>query len=512
MQAETEGLCAIEEFDSSFIPVEILPSEVPTKATKTSDALSVVELGKQLLQSAKNGDTNLVRDLMCKGAPFTTDWLGTSALHLAAQNNHTLTAEVLLRAGISRDARTKVDKTPLHMAAYEGHHEMAQLLLGYGADVDSRDMLKMTPLHWAVEQEHAEVMLVLLEHGADPNATSKFNKSPITLALEHDRLDLVDMLQQEREIINVQANQARSAEIEAATQNLMQMEAEREQEENAKKEYEEMLQKQRLEQLNAKKQRMVLQQIKVKPVSNDNQVRTNSNKIADKNTNTGRRKQKHATNLTGVEQPLRFLQAHGITMIPVDNDSTIVENAMESGQTVVLTEAGKMALNLTKSTPLNITPMKRLQVNSKTGIARKVITIRADQIFNQTPTQITARAPNILKKLAGDAKSPGQIFITSLGNSGKLPTVAVKKPAQIFKKLPAIPKIEPVAPVDDEIDESFEGDEEESITDIVELNRKLQEARKQAEEYRRQLIKKEQEAELYEQQLRNMVAQKAMMN
>lgn len=67
--------------------------------------------------------------------------LGTSALHFAAQNNHLEVAEVLLRAGISRDARTKVDKTPLHMAAYEGHHEMVQLLLNYGADVDSRDMV-----------------------------------------------------------------------------------------------------------------------------------------------------------------------------------------------------------------------------------------------------------------------------------------------------------------------------------------------------------------------------------
>lgn len=67
--------------------------------------------------------------------------LGTSALHLAAQNNHIETAEILLRAGISRDARTKVDRTPLHMAAYEGHFEMVQLLLNYGADTDSRDMV-----------------------------------------------------------------------------------------------------------------------------------------------------------------------------------------------------------------------------------------------------------------------------------------------------------------------------------------------------------------------------------
>lgn len=67
--------------------------------------------------------------------------MGTSALHFAAQNNRLETAEVLLKAGISRDARTKVDRTPLHMAAYEGHFEMVQLLINYGADVNSRDMV-----------------------------------------------------------------------------------------------------------------------------------------------------------------------------------------------------------------------------------------------------------------------------------------------------------------------------------------------------------------------------------
>ena len=34
-----------------------------------------MELGRQLLFSAKYGDTDSVRDLMCRGAPFTTDWV-----------------------------------------------------------------------------------------------------------------------------------------------------------------------------------------------------------------------------------------------------------------------------------------------------------------------------------------------------------------------------------------------------------------------------------------------------
>lgn len=43
-----------------------------------------------------------------------------------------------------------------------------------------------------------------------------------------------------------------------------------------------------------------------------------------------------------IDQPLRLLQAHGLAMM-MDND-TIVENAMESGQTVVLTGKKKKFL------------------------------------------------------------------------------------------------------------------------------------------------------------------------
>lgn len=82
--------------------------------------------------------------------------------------------------------------------------------------------LKMTPLHWAIECEHGEVMHVLLDHGADPNALSKFDKTPITLAFEHHRLDLVDIMQQERQIITpkpIQYNQPSEFE----TQNFIHM-------------------------------------------------------------------------------------------------------------------------------------------------------------------------------------------------------------------------------------------------------------------------------------------------
>ncbi|XP_012173675.2 GA-binding protein subunit beta-1 isoform X1 [Bombus terrestris] len=520
MQAESICTNDIEGLDSdTLIPVEILSCDVSHR-TRSQDALSIVELGKQLLFSAKYGDTDSVRDLMCRGAPFTTDWLGTSALHFAAQNNHTETAEVLLRAGISRDARTKVDRTPLHMAAYEGHHQMTQLLLNYGADVDSRDMLKMTPLHWAVEREHVEVMHVLLEHGADANATSKFDKTPISLALEHDRLDLVDILQQEREIVGIRAhqqNQANSAELEVATHNLIQLESEREEEQHKfELPQHDSQQKKKITQVQmGKKPRMIFQQIHVGPnvdVDREKEIE-GVGEITDTNNINNSKKRKDITTIGGINKKFRLLEAHGITMIPVDNDSSIVENAMESGRTVVLTEAGKLALNLTRNSSIG---MKRLHVAGKKGSPRKVIAIRADQILSHNTPTLTSRGPNILKRSSVDNKA-GKLFISSISNTTPVSTLTQSKnlisPSE-SKIINSPSKMtEPIIlQLDDDIEEIIEDDpthDNEPVMDIALLNRQLAEARRQAAEYRKRLQKKEEEAEIYKQQLKTITAQRA---
>ncbi|XP_051497013.1 GA-binding protein subunit beta-2 isoform X2 [Apus apus] len=158
--------------------------------------MSLVDLGKRLLEAARQGEDDEVRKLMARGAPFTTDWLGTSPLHLAAQHGHYSTAEVLLRAGVSRDARTKVDRTPLHMAAADGHAQVVELLIRSGADVNAKDMLKMTALHWATEHNHRDVVELLIKYGADVNAFSKFDKSAFDIALDKNNPETLVMLQE----------------------------------------------------------------------------------------------------------------------------------------------------------------------------------------------------------------------------------------------------------------------------------------------------------------------------
>lgn len=179
--------------------------------------MSLVDLGKRLLEAARHGEDDDVRKLMSNGAPFTTDWLGASPLHLAAQFGHRSTAEVLLRAGICKDARTKVDRTPLHMAATEGHEDIVDLLIRNGADINAKDMLKMTALHWATQHRHRNVVQLLIKHGADVHALSKFDKSPFDIAVDIQHVELANLLQE-----GMQKQVNRNAESSIAPQFIIQ--------------------------------------------------------------------------------------------------------------------------------------------------------------------------------------------------------------------------------------------------------------------------------------------------
>lgn len=74
----------------------------------------------------------------CDIGGLDTFQLGTSALHAAASGAHADTCAVLLRAGVSRDCRTKVERTPLHLAAHKGYASVAALLLQHRAAADCR--------------------------------------------------------------------------------------------------------------------------------------------------------------------------------------------------------------------------------------------------------------------------------------------------------------------------------------------------------------------------------------
>lgn len=171
------------------------PGTIQMRTHPSQNNVNFSELGKKLLEAARNGDTAEVRELSNAGAPFATDWLGASPLHFACQYGHTDTATFLLRGGIPKDARNKVDRTPLHMAAQEGQTKACKLLAEYGVDIDAQDMLKMTPLHWAVQRGNRECVEMLLNCGADISIPNKFEKTAVDIAYSMGHMDIVQMLQ-----------------------------------------------------------------------------------------------------------------------------------------------------------------------------------------------------------------------------------------------------------------------------------------------------------------------------
>ncbi|RUS77580.1 hypothetical protein EGW08_014656, partial [Elysia chlorotica] len=281
--------------------------------------MSLVDLGKRLLEAAKRGETDAVRALMSNGAPFTTDWLGTSPLHFAAQFGHQDTAEVLLRAGISRDARTKVDRTPLHVASQEGHLSIVQLLLQSNADIDAKDMLKMTPLHWSTEKGHVAIIGMLIRNGADITLEDKFNRTPVDIALNNGRTDIAQLLQlhqdtnaviEDNDTVTIEAPDSLVTETVSTSEGV---------------------------------DGLVIDTDKLIKSEPDDSTDQSSTSVLATLAALAEATAPHSTSHATTSDAMSWLESQGITMI--SGDGSLITSAVESGQTITLTEAGKIALN-----------------------------------------------------------------------------------------------------------------------------------------------------------------------
>jgi len=298
---------------------------------------NMVEMGKKLLQAASENDVDNVRLLMSGGAPFTGNWLGTTPLHAAAKAGHSETVELLLNAGIFRDAKTKVDRTALQMAAEEGHTDIVQMLINHGADVNTKDMLKMTALHWAVQHSHTDTASLLLQHSADVTAINKFGKSPLDIACDNNSESIFQLVQA---AIDGASTKASAIESETATEKLV-------------------------NELAAEKR------AGWKPSPED---------VLEKLTS--------CTSESTSTEAVKLLESHGISFLPVD-DSTLLTSALESGQSLSLT-AGKMALKQTKSvvpavaraSSIQQPAVKRFKLASgPVKSSPRVVTITAEQFL-----------------------------------------------------------------------------------------------------------------------------------
>ncbi|CAG2164502.1 unnamed protein product [Oppiella nova] len=461
-----------------------------------SQNINLVDLGKKLLEASRNGETDEVRALMQSGAPFTTDWLGTSPLHFAAQFGHSETAEVLLRAGISRDARTKVDRTPLHISAQEGHLSIVSLLIMHGSDVDAKDMLRMTPLHWAVERGHTDVVECLLSNGADINIQSKFEKTPIDIAYDNGRLEMVPTLQK---YVGITRSKPEPKPTSAP----------------------------------AVKMRPIVLPNKANRTSKSPKNYLHSNKpIFPAGVNWKRGEDGSTANpvLTtlaalaaagsgcSVGDALQWLESQGISVNSPATDSAIFQNAFESGQTMSLTEAGKLALNFVKDqqiqrpiqTSSSVTTNVTNSTTSGSTNSSKVITIVADSAQLPQIISSTQATPIVVVSGSGlsdshDSQSPNPSQKFTQINRKNINTIKINKTlTTTTARLNSISKspIKHVLISNSSTDSGFE----DIVKERDSLLQELKTTKQLLEEYKNKLLEKDKELSRSRQELQELRA------
>lgn len=171
--------------------------------------------GTILHLAAEHGQVSVINFLLRQGAKLDLrDCLGRTALHKASEMGHTSAVAALVRAGADIYATDQSSKTPqhlaaqnchentvrtlvleerrsfkkkttfLHMAAVDDDSVLAEILLRNGASVDTRDGQRKTALFHAISQGNEKTAAVLLQAGAQVDsgiieAALELNQKPV---------------------------------------------------------------------------------------------------------------------------------------------------------------------------------------------------------------------------------------------------------------------------------------------------------------------------------------------
>ena len=131
-----------------------------------SPLLLFADINEDLIEAAKNGRTDEVRNLLDAGAEVNAEGEhGETALMWATENGHFEVGRVLLNAGADVNARSEAGLTALMGAAFEGRIENLKVLLDAGADVNVMSEIG-TAMDMALAREHDDIVELLKQAGA----------------------------------------------------------------------------------------------------------------------------------------------------------------------------------------------------------------------------------------------------------------------------------------------------------------------------------------------------------
>ncbi|KAM7017977.1 ankyrin-1a isoform 2-T2 [Tautogolabrus adspersus] len=147
--------------------------------------------------AARNDDTRTAAVLLQNDPnPDVLSKTGFTPLHIAAHYENLNVAQLLLNRGANVNFTPKNGITPLHIASRRGNVIMVRLLLDRGAQIDAKTKDELTPLHCAARNGHVRIIEILLDQGAPIQAKTKNGLSPIHMSAQGDHMDCVKQLLQ----------------------------------------------------------------------------------------------------------------------------------------------------------------------------------------------------------------------------------------------------------------------------------------------------------------------------
>ena len=159
--------------------------------------LAVTVAESAVADAAMRGEADRVRTLLRDGADVNAaQGDGMTALHWTALNGDLETTNVLLVAGATVEALTRVGRyTPLHLASSRGHASVVSRLLDAGSKPNATTETGVQPLHLAAQAGDAATVTALLGHGANVNARDETHgRTPLVFAASQNRLEAVKIL------------------------------------------------------------------------------------------------------------------------------------------------------------------------------------------------------------------------------------------------------------------------------------------------------------------------------
>src|SRR6516164_1061607 len=131
----------------------------------------------RVADAAMRNDLETVRALLKQAADAnSSQGDGMTALHWAALNGNAEMAQLLIYAGATVKATTRIGSyTPLYLAAQYGHAKVLDVLLKSGADAKAPAIGGVTPLMMAASSGDPDTLKALLEYSPDVNAKETSN-------------------------------------------------------------------------------------------------------------------------------------------------------------------------------------------------------------------------------------------------------------------------------------------------------------------------------------------------